>query len=199
MHKWEGFINEWLFIDRPYYTPPLFLVWSFSHLKGVNLSISILEEEEGSHCSVDAYIFNVRHWPSDLLMRWAQNLSSSLILESKLSFSVGVGETHWFSMHFVQIFNLSCFYSPSELPLSHNKVPQFLRFLWIILAFSCYWWSVTVLFSVSSITFYPIPFSSFKVVWLLSSFLFSFSLWIYTLKNKNNSQYCYLRWFGERN
>ena len=102
-------------------------------------------------------------------------------------------------MHFVQIFNLfSCFYSPSELPLSHNKVPQFLRFFvdhpgFFLLLVVDYCSLLCVINYLLSNTFLVS-----KVVWLLSSFLFSFSLWIYTLKKKqNNSLYYYLVWFGE--
>lgn len=172
------------FIDRPHTTSFLGLViFTFERCKPFHQHSG--RSEEGSHCSVDAHIFNVIHWPSDLLMRWAQNLSSSLILESKLSFLLGWERPHWFSMHFVQIFNIfSCFYSPSELPLSHNKVPQFLRFFvdhpgFFLLLVVSYCSLLCVINYLLSNTFLVS-----KVVWLLSSFLFSFSLWIYTLKKK---------------
>lgn len=185
------------FTDRPHTTSFLGLViFPFERCKHFHQRSG--GNEEGSHCSVDAHIFNVIHWPSDLLMRWAQNLSSSLILESKLSFLLGWERPHWFSMHFVQIFNLfSCFYSPSELPLSHNKVPQFLRFFvdhpgFFLLLVVGYFSLLCVINYLLSNTFLIS-----KVVWLLSSCSLFLCGFIPLKKNKTNSLYCYLVWFGE--
>lgn len=185
------------FIDRPYTNSFLGLViFTFERCKPFHQHS---EEVRGLSLLSWCPYFQCNTLALRSAMAWAQNLSSSLILE-RTSFLLGWERPHWFSMHFVQIFNLfSCFYSPSELPLSHNSKAlnswDFCGSSWLFPAIGG-----QLLFSslCHQLPFHPIPFK-LPVTWLLSSSC-SLSLWIYTLKkNKNNSQYCLSRVVWGRN